>query len=443
VYYNGIYNAKSAASAGDKLLRRGDESGAATQFELSAARAESVLVRHPESSWRPRALLLSGRGFAWANQCDRALPRLTAYLAVAGEPALERDRARVALAACETRGNRLADARARLDSLVDNREVETARQARLWAARAALAAGDRDAVTRYLAGLDAAALQWELVQVSLAAGEYARAESLVIGRASRGDFREDATRAIRDLWGAGQWDAAERIVVGYDLARVGDANRAAMHYALGDLGLRAGRDSVARMHLLAARSLAGRDSIMARESDARLAVLGMSRASRLRDLDTTFARQDSAVRRTSFARRTADQLLLVKMFEAQADPTGASLFLAAEVARDSLRAPRIAQTLFLQVAREIVASPLASHALFAAGMLEPDSAAIWHAQIRNRFPNSAVAAWLRGDDPGATPDWVSSPELLRFQWAEVTRAWADSVRKLRAPATTPGRPPER
>ena len=440
VYYNGVYNAKDAAQKGDAMLRRGDETGALALFDLSAARAESVLVRHPTSKWRSHALYLSGRGFAYANQCARATARLDAFLSVSGTPGLDRERARVALAACDTRANRLPAARARLDSLLESRDVEVARQARLWAARAALASGDRDAVTRYLAGLDIAALQWELVQVSLAAGEYARAESLVVSRAARGDFRDDATRAVRDLWGAGQWDAAERIVVGYDLARIGDANRAAMHYALGDLSLRDGRDSLARRHLFAARSLSGRDSIMTRESEARLAMLGMSRASRLRELDTAFARQDSAVRRTSFARRTADQLLLVKMLEGQTDATGAALYLAAEVARDSLRAPRLARTLFLQVARDVAASPLAPNALYAAGLLDPDSAAIWQAQIRNRFPNSAVAAWLRGDDIGATADFTSTPELLRFQWAEITRVWADSVRKLRTPRAAPGTP---
>ena len=49
VYYNGIYNAKEAARNGDALLRREAESEANTQFQLSAARAESVLVRRPTS----------------------------------------------------------------------------------------------------------------------------------------------------------------------------------------------------------------------------------------------------------------------------------------------------------------------------------------------------------------------------------------------------------
>jgi hypothetical protein len=433
VYYNGIYNAKDAARAGDSRLERGNESDASSQFLLSASRAESVLVRHPKSKWRPTALYLAGRGLAFGNECAKAIPHLVEFLAIPGTPAKDRESARVALGVCEVRTSKLASARARFDSLLDSKYPETARQARLWAARAAIAAGDRDAVPRYLQGIDATALQWELVQVSLAAGEYARVESLIVQRAARGDFREDVTRAVRDLWGAGQWDAAERIVAGYDLARAGDANRASMHYALGDLSLRAGRDSMARQHLFVARTLAGRDTIMERESLARLALLGMTRMAQLREVDTAFSRQDSAVRSTAFARRAGEHLLLLKLLEQQQDPTGAALFLAAEVARDSLRAPRLARTLFLRVAREVIGSPLAPNALYAAALLEPDSAAEWSARIRRDYPTSYVAAWLAGEDPGARADFTSTPELLRFQWSAVANVWSDSVRKLRTP----------
>jgi hypothetical protein len=437
VYFNGVYNATDAAHAGDARLDRGNEADASSHFLLSAARAESVLVRHPKSKWRSRALYLAGRGAAYGNECAKAVPRLTEYLAIAGTDARERESARVAMGVCETRALQLASARARFDSLLDSRHTEIARQARLWGARAAIASGDRDAVPRYLQGIDATALQWELVQVSLAAGEFARVESLIVQRAARGDYRDDVTRAVRDLWGAGQWDAAERIVAGYDLARAGDANRASMHYALGDLSLRAGRDSMARQHLFTARALAGKDTVMERESLARLALIGMSRMAQLREVDTAFSRQDSAVLRTAVARRAGESLLLLKLLEQRPDPTGAALFLAAEVARDSLRAPRLARTLFLRVAREVIGSPLAPNALHAAALLEPDSAAEWSARIRADYPASYVAAWLAGDDPATRPDFTSTPELLRFQWTAVTNLWSDSVRKLRAPPRPP------
>jgi hypothetical protein len=263
-----------------------------------------------------------------------------------------------------------------------------------------------------------------------------------VQRAARGDFRDDATRAVRDLWGAGQWDAAERIVAGYDIARAGDANRASMHYALGDLSLRAGRDSMARRHLTLARSLAGRDTLMEREAAARLAGLGMTHVLSMGDVDSVFSRQDSAVLRTAFARRVGEQLLLVRLLESEKDPSGAALFLAAEVARDSLRAPRLAASLFLRAAREAAATQVAPNALYAASLLEPDSAADWHAVIRRSFPGSSVAAWLAGQDPGARPDFVTTPELLKYRWSIATSIWTDSIRKLRATPRV-GTPPVR
>ena len=84
VYFNGIYNAKEAAQRGDAQLRQGAETDAASFFQLSAAKAETVLVRHPQSSWRSRALYLAGRGEAWSGQCEAATSRLTEYLASEG-----------------------------------------------------------------------------------------------------------------------------------------------------------------------------------------------------------------------------------------------------------------------------------------------------------------------------------------------------------------------
>ena len=437
VYYNGIYNAKEAARSGDALLRRESESEANGQFQISAARAETVLVRHPTSSWRPRALYLAGRGMAFSAQCERAIPLLTEFLALPGSIADDRDRARVALASCELRTTRIPTARLRLDSLVDVPNKETARQARLWAARSALAAGDRDAVAGYLRDLNASALQWELISSSLAASEYARAESLLTAQAANGDYRDEASRVLRDLWAAGRIESAEAILRRYDGSRVREDRRAAMHYALGELNVRAGRDTVARRHLLLATSLAGRDSVTLREATIRLALLSLSTVTSTREVDSVFARQDSVARNTLYARRVQEQVLLVSLLEKNPDPTGASLYLAAEVARDSLRAPELAQTLFLRVARDVNGSPLVPQAYYAAALLVPDSAPQWHARIRSDFPNSAVAAFMRGDDPGAKPDFVSTPELLKFSWIEGARLWADSVRKLRTARVGP------
>jgi hypothetical protein len=433
VYYNGIYNAKESARRADARLRRGAESEAATLFQTSAAKAETVLVRHPASSWRTRALYLAGRGAALGGQCETAVPRLTDFLALPGSTADDLARARVALASCELRLAKIPSARARLDSLLGVQDPEIAGQVRLWAARAALAAGDRDAVGGYLGDADDGTLPWELLLASLSAREYVRVESLLVQRAARADYREDVTRAMRELWTAGYWDAVESVVRGYDAARIRDATRAGLHFTAGDLNLRAGRDSLARQHLFAARTLAGRDTVIEREASARLAYMNLARVGSLREVDTIMARQDSATQRTPYARRVSEHLLLIRLLAQQDEPTGAATFLAAEVARDSLRAPELARSLFLRVAREIPGNPLAPQAWYAASLLSPDSADAWIARIRRDHAQSAVAAWLAGDDPGTRPDFASSPELLQVRWTETLRVWSDSVRKLRLP----------
>jgi|GEM_PF-2107625 len=434
VYYNGIYNAKEAARDGDALLRPEAVADAGRPFQLSAERAESVLVRYPKSAWRTRALYLAGRGQAYSAQCDRAIPTLNEFLSQAGSAVGDRDRARVALASCELRGSRLASARARLDSLVDAPDADVARQARIWAARAALAAGDRDAVPQYLRTLDASALQWELIGSSLSAAEYARAESLLTIQAARGAYRDDATRVLRNLWLAGRVDAVEGIVRRYDQSRVRDDHRATMHYALGELNIRAGRDSIARRHLQTATTFAGRDTVVAHEAAARLSLLPLSVLRSTREVDSVISRQEPSTRATTYSRRVQDQLLLVTLLEGRSDPTGASLYLAAEVARDSLRAPKVAEAMFLRIAREQSTSSLTPRALHAASLLDPDSAQRWLGQVTSAYAASSVAAYLRGDDPATASDFVTTPELLKLRWTEGQRAWTDSLRKLRVPA---------
>ena len=438
VYYNGIYNAQAEARLADAKLRRDDDGEAVTRFQRSAAIAETVLVRHPKSKWRNRALYIAARSGAMAAQCARAVPRLEQLLAGTTLNGIERTRSRLALATCDVRAGRSADARARLDSLLLTGDREIARQSRLWAARAALSMGDRDAVPAYLGNLDAGVLQWELINASMSAREYARVESLLVQRARLGDYRDDVTRALRDLLGDGRVQAAEQIVDQYDEARVRDDSRARMHYALGDMHARVGRDSLARRHLYAARTLAQRDTVTAHDATARLALLALPRVTSVRELDTLIARQDSVVWRTSYARQVAERVLLFRLLASRGDAENASLYLAAEVARDSLRAPELARALFLRIARESPSSPLVPNAWYAAALLEPDSALVWQRRVLANFAGSSVAASLRGEDPADRPDFVSSPALLKLNWADALRIWSDSVRKLRLPPKPAG-----
>lgn len=437
VYYNGVYNAQRLASQGDSRLRRGDENEAENRFRQSAEAAESVLVRFPTSKWRPRALYLAGRSAALGNSCTAAIPRINAFLALPNTDAADRDRARVALGSCDFRAGRMVMARLRLDSLIDVKDANTARSARRWAARAALSQGDLDAVPRYLGSDDPGSLPWELVGASVSARSFARVESLVVARARAGEYREEALIAVREMSSAGEFDAASRIVRAYDAVRVREQARGAMHQALGENLLRTGQDSLARIHLAEARTLAARDTIILREAAARIALVDVRRVRDLRGVDSVVTRLDSAALRTIVGRRMSDHLLLVRLLSGRNDPTGASLFLAAEVARDSLRAEPLARALFVQLGREHEGSAVAPAAWYAASLLDVDSAEVWRRRVLTEHRASAVAARLRGEDPTGLPDFASTAELLRLRWNEGVRVWGDSLRRLRTRAGAP------
>ena len=55
-YFNGVYNAREAERAANRLLRAGREGEASGSFATAAAKAETVLARHPKSRWRDDAL---------------------------------------------------------------------------------------------------------------------------------------------------------------------------------------------------------------------------------------------------------------------------------------------------------------------------------------------------------------------------------------------------
>ncbi len=266
---------------------------------------------------------------------------------------------------------------------------------------------------------------------SLQGADYARAESLLIRRAQLGDWRPDVTTALRELWNAGRVDGVEEIVRQYDAARLRDSWRVNMHYLIGDLDLQSGKDSLARRHLFTARQLAGTDTVIQRESAARLALMGMSRFESLAEVDTVIARLDSTAKRSVYFRRLSDQLLLYRMLQSDTESTGASWFLAAEVARDSLHAPKIAYGQFVKLARDKPGTLLAPKALHAAATIFPDSSSLLMARLVSAYPLSSVVAWMRGGDPTTSADFAASDSLLRKGWLSSARSFADTLKKLR------------
>jgi thioredoxin-like negative regulator of GroEL len=442
VYLNGIYNARQADEGADRMRRRGRDAQAAELYARAATKAESVLARHPTSDWRPEALYLAGRGWALSGDCARALPRLDEFLARPAGGARRATRARLARGMCLVRTGRSAAARPLLDSLRAAPDAEIIAESAVWAARAAFALGDSAGAREALRAAPLDDAQWELARVALAGGRLAAAESLLALRASRGDYRPEALDAIERLWRAGRGDGARRLVMRYDRAAIPPDARARLHLTMAELMLAAGVTDDARVHLEQARR-AARDSSAVGLATARLTELAIRALPSIVDVEGTIARAADAAVGGAPMRRLRDNVLLVRMLSTRPDTTGASLFLAAEVARDSLGARALAHALFRGVVARHADSPVAPKALVAAAAVAPDSASAYFARVRALYPASHHAHAGNGGSRRVDP----ADALLRSAWEAGTASFADSVAVLRgapadsAAAAAPPTPP--
>lgn len=435
-YFNGIYNAKESAGAADKLARRGRTDQAAGAYAVAAEKAETVLARYPRSRWRPDALYLAGRSEALSGRCAPAEARLAEFLALPKQAAARRDRATLALGGCYVQGERTTEARRLLQPLLRSRDREVANGAALWLARAAIALGETDSAERYLAGLPAGAAQWELADASLDRGQYPRAESLLVARARAGDYRESVAAALRTLWSAHRSDGVERIVAAYSAARTPASAKIALHLLDADLRADEPADSTARAHLMRAQSMAV-DTVSTREIAARLCRLEVAGAPSTADANAALARYARMAGGSPIYRRLQDNLLLVALLERQTDFTGGALFLAGEVARDSLRAERLAKTLFVRLAETYMNAQLSPKALLAAAALVPDSADQYRERVRATYPNSPYTMLMTGGDPSDNPSYRIAEDNLRKRWTDGIALLADTLSKLRPGASAP------
>jgi hypothetical protein len=88
------------------------------------------------------------------------------------------------------------------------------------------------------------------------------------------------------------------------------------------------------------------------------------------------------------------------------------LFIAAEMARDSLAADRFAARQFHRLVDEWPGSPFAPKAMLALILLEPDRSDSLRSALLDRYPGSPYVAMIEG---GASPEYeVLEDSLRRF-----------------------------
>ena len=120
------------------------------------------------------------------------------------------------------------------------------------------------------------------------------------------------------------------------------------------------------------------------------------------------------------------------------------LFLAAELARDSLDAPMLAAALFRRIPEQLPMSPYAPKALLAAQQLDTAWADSSRALLMERYADSPYLAMLRGED---APEYrVLEDSLRTFAAAQVLPRRTGRVHRRpvdddRGPAAAPRRRP--
>jgi hypothetical protein len=260
-------------------------------------------------------------------------------------------------------------------------------------------------------------------------GEIARAESLLVDRAAAGDLRPELLPLLRDLWLHGDTAVALRVATRAAASRGPAELRAAVRVGLAELLLDAGRDLEASALLGPVPRLSADTLLVARARDASLAAAVRGAPSFEEMLRATRGDAERAGR----GGRVASAILLARTLASEDTASGAGRFLAAEVLRDSIGAPRAARGLFVALP---VGSPLAAKGWLAAARLAGDSSPQYVATARARWPDSPYVRVFDGHDTGDTLA-VAADSLLRKAWEKAIVVYADSVAARRAAATSP------
>ncbi|HWA57749.1 MAG TPA: hypothetical protein VG692_10875 [Gemmatimonadales bacterium] len=432
VYYNGMYNAKRLANRARKAEAENRTFEATSLWGQVGVKAESVLAQHPRSKYADEARLLQGTSLARLRNCAGALRPLE-IVAVTSTNATFREEATALLGDCRTQ---LGDAKGAMEAYSSLRESKDPARRRL-----ALFAHGR---AQRMEGHYAEALE-ELAGTSQpgAAGE--RAAALAgLGRLPEANAVADSLLAARDT--LVPWDAIVSLTAGHDR----DAAARLTDRLVADTILPLAQ----RARLLVADAERWRPTDVAR-SDARITQMEQlaagnpqAGAARLEGLRLQLQEIDAIPALRAWIERvealsegtgqvapealrlaaTATRVVLTADSVDAGSPAGdLRLFLAGELARDSLEAARLAAVQFGRVVREWPGSPFAPKAVLALIVLEPAGADSLQGVLQARYGGSPYVALIQ---TGASAEYEALEDSLR----RFAGSFRPEARRLAPPA---------
>lgn len=434
-YYNGMYKVDHLAGRARSAERDGRTFEATSLWGQVSVKAESALARHPRSGWADRARLLQGTAMSRLRDCRGALVPLELVMAAPDQELAEA--AAVVAGTCHVTLGDPAEAAATFARLTGSRDPVRRSQALYFHGQALRVGGD------YAAALV------ELEQSGLQRSRGERAAALAgLGRVAEARAVADSLLAERDT--LVPWDSLVAGIARHDPPSGAALLESITRTTVFPAALRA------RLLLADARRLAETDPAAA---DARLAEVGvvgrgsplvaearyvgtaarLARMDSLPELRLELERSDDEDGLSGpFAARTAvlGNLARLVLLISDSTPVGSRggdlrLFVAAELLRDSLRAPHLAAQQFGRVSAEWPESPFAPKALLAQIALDTVLADSLRQTLLTRYAESPYVVLVQGGEAPAFRELEDS--LRRF---------ATSYRPERPrPGATPAGPP--
>ncbi len=396
VYYNAMWSAERFAKQARRAEARGLQGEARGHWMRAAAKAESVHVRHPDSRWADDAWVLHAEGLVRAGLCAQARTTIAQALSAAAEQELSERMALVAGECALTLGAPAVASRYLEPALASSDRTRRSRATWL-AGRAAEARGDLEG-----------AVAWYGRSAEAAAGPARARVVLAIGPAERGlatldtvlaaRFDEVSWRALLDTTAAVAGAGAASAALDRALARrrVPADARARLLLADGDRRFAARDLAVAEQRYAAARGAAGDrpEGVTARAGLLRVRAARLTTPAELEALSEELARLIGGGARPGPEVGALGRLVNRIV---QADTELVAAFRAAELARDSLRAPALASALFLDIAARYPESLFAPKAMVAALPLVPEQRDSLLAALARRYPGSPYLAAAHGE----------------------------------------------
>jgi hypothetical protein len=417
-YYNAMWSAERYAKDARRAEQRGQASEARSRWAQAAVKAERVVIRHPKSRWADDALTLQAEGLARSGSCDEAGDVIKRVHETVTDQALL-ERVALVVAECALAAHQPLAAEAALGPALKSKDESRRSRAEMLAGQASALRLDYDAAVGHFERSRETAARPARARVLIAADRPTEATG-AIQSLTGPEFatdRADLLTRLATVSGA----AAASATLDALLARgkhiplqeqarllLADADR---QFALGDYELAAARYRRAAAIAPDATSEAG----LAALGVQRVVLTGAGDRSDVKPIEAELARL-SLNPGAAAAKHTLDLVRQATLIP----ETHAAGFRAAELARDSLAAPALAGSLFLEVAARDTASLYAPKALVAAIPLLPERHDSIVAMLTSRYATSPYTRAFYGEPSVA---YVAAEDsLARELGVQIARA---------------------